>query len=241
MLTMCSAGAGIDDRVENDLTTKARIRDGAIDLFGRTGFAATTVRAIAAGVGVSPALLLHHFGSKEGLRQACDDHVLAWYAAAVAAIAEDDSAGTVIGMLDKRPEMMPLAGYVRRALIDGGPSAGRIFDAVVTDTEGYLQRSVAGGRIRRTDDEHGRALLMVVTSLGSHLLAEHLAPPGTPADQLLAAVSDRLMLPGIELYTFGLFTGTEYLDAYLRYAAEPAEPAGPAVSTPSAERTADPT
>lgn len=216
---------GGDDRARDDLTTKAKIRDGAIAAFGRSGFAATTVRSIATDVGVSPALLLHHFGSKEGLRLACDDHVLDWYAAVVSAIAEDDSAGTVIGMLDRRPEMLPIAAYVRRALVDRGPSAGRIFDAVVADTESYLRRSVASGRVRPTDDEHGRALLMAVSSLGSHLLAEHLAPAGTPDEQLLAAVSDRLMLPGLELYTFGLFTGTEYLDAYRRYSTQPG--AGP--------------
>lgn len=223
---MRSAERSRDDRAEG-LTAKARIRDGAIALLGRSGFAATTVRSIAAEVGVSPALLLHHFGSKDGLRQACDDHVLAWYAEAVAEIAEDDSAGTVIGMLDRRPEMMPMAAYVRRALVDGGPSAGRIFDAVVADTESYLQRSVAAGHIRPTDDERGRALLMVVTSLGSQLLADHVAPPGTPPDEVLASVSDRLMLPGLELYTFGLFTGTDYLDAYRQYAQRTGSRAAP--------------
>ena len=227
---MRSADAGADERAGDEITAKARIRDVAIALFGSFGFTATTVRSIAAEVGVSPALLLHHFGSKEGLRQACDDHVLDRYAAAVAAIADDDSAGTVIGMLDQRPELMPIATYVRRALIDGGPSAGRIFAAVVADTESYLRRSVVSGRVRPTDDEHGRALLMVVNSLGSQLLAEHLAPPGTPTDQLLAAVSDRLMLPGLELYTFGLFTDTDYLDAYRRYSNHPG-PTGPRTST----------
>ncbi len=217
MLIMRSMASA--DRSVDDLTTKARIRDAAVELFGRFGFGATSVRSIAAEVGVSPALLLHHFTSKDGLRQACDDHVLDWYAAAVAEIAGDDSAGTVIGMLDRRPEMFPLAAYVRRALIDGGPSAGRIFRAVVADTQSYLDRSVATGRVRPTDDEHGRALLMVVTSLGSQLLAEHLAPPGTPPELLLSTVSDRLMEPGLELYTYGLFTGPEYLDAYHAYAA----------------------
>jgi hypothetical protein len=57
----------------------------------------------------------------------------------------------------------------------------------------------------------------VATSLGSQLLAEHVAPPGTPPDEVLASVSDRLMLSGLDLYTFGLFTGTEYLDEYRRY------------------------
>jgi TetR/AcrR family transcriptional regulator, regulator of cefoperazone and chloramphenicol sensitivity len=198
----------------DDLTTKARIRDVAIELIGRSGFASTTVRAIAAEVGVSPGLLLHHFGSKEGLRQACDDFVLATYADRVDEIARDDSPATVISMIDRSPELMSLAAYIRRSLVDGGPFAVRIFDALVAETELYLERSVASGRVRPTDDEHGRALLMVVTSLGSQLLAEYLTPPRTPPDQVIPQASDRLMLAGLELYTHGLFADSQYLDAY---------------------------
>ena len=198
----------------DDLTTKARIRDAAIDLIGRSGFAATTVRAIATEVGVSPALLLHHFGSKDGLRQACDDFVLATYAERVDEIAQDDSPATVISMIDRAPELMSLAAYIRRSLTDGGSFARRIFDTLVADTEVYLERSVATGRIRPTGDEHGRALLMVITSLGSQLLAEYLSPPGTAPDRVIPEASDRLMLAGLELYTHGLFADSQYLDAY---------------------------
>ena len=35
------------------------------------------MRAIAEAAGVSPALIIHHFGSKEGLRKACDDYIAA--------------------------------------------------------------------------------------------------------------------------------------------------------------------
>ena len=35
------------------------------------------IRAIAADAGVSPGLVVHHFGSKDGLREACDRHVVA--------------------------------------------------------------------------------------------------------------------------------------------------------------------
>ena len=58
-----------------DLTTRARIRDTAIGVFGSQGFTAG-VRSIATAAGVSPGLLNHHFGSKDGLRTACDEHVL---------------------------------------------------------------------------------------------------------------------------------------------------------------------
>ena len=216
---MRSAPEASGESPAEDRTTKARIRGTAIEMFGRSGFAATSVRSIAAEVGVSAALLLHHFSSKEGLRQACDEYVLGWYAAQVAEIAQDDSAGTVIGMLDRRPEMTSLVAYIRRALVDGGPRARRIFDAVVADTEAYLRRSVETGRIRPTADEHGRALVLVVTSLGAQLLAEHIAAPGSDERSVVMAVSDRLMLTGLELYTHGLFTTSEYLDAYRRYTA----------------------
>ncbi len=198
----------------DDLTTKARIRDAAIVMIGRSGFAATTVRAIAAEVGVSPALLLHHFGSKDGLRQVCDDFVLAAYARRVDEIAQDDSPTTVIGMIDRSPELTSLSSYIRRSLTAGGGFARRVFDTLVADTETYLERSVASGRVRPTGDEHGRALLIVITSLGSQLLAEYLVPPHTPDDQLISAAADRLMLAGLELFTHGMYADSEYLDAY---------------------------
>jgi TetR/AcrR family transcriptional regulator, regulator of cefoperazone and chloramphenicol sensitivity len=62
--------------VVQDLTTQARIRDAAIERLPKDRFAGTTVRAVAADAGVSPALVLHHFGSKEGLHRACDEYVV---------------------------------------------------------------------------------------------------------------------------------------------------------------------
>ena len=57
-----------------DLTAAARIRDAAIEQFAQHGFA-VGLRTIAEAAGVSAALVIHHFGSKEGLRKACDDYV----------------------------------------------------------------------------------------------------------------------------------------------------------------------
>ena len=60
----------------DDLTARARIRDAALRQFGEQGFERTTIRGIAATAGVSPALVRHHFGSKDALRDAVDEHVL---------------------------------------------------------------------------------------------------------------------------------------------------------------------
>jgi AcrR family transcriptional regulator len=47
--------------------TRAEILDAARTRFAETGYTATTLRAIARDAGVDPALVLHHFGSKEAL------------------------------------------------------------------------------------------------------------------------------------------------------------------------------
>src|SRR5690625_716784 len=62
-------------RANPDLTAPACIRSAVISLFGRHGYADTSVRAIASEAGVSPGLVIHHFGSKDQLKQACDEYV----------------------------------------------------------------------------------------------------------------------------------------------------------------------
>ena len=54
---------------------RARTRDEALRLFSKHGADAVTVRHIMAAAGVSPALAIRHYGSKDGLREAVDDHV----------------------------------------------------------------------------------------------------------------------------------------------------------------------
>ena len=47
--------------------TREKILAAARSHFGEAGFEATTIRGIAAGAGVDPALVPHYFGSKEGV------------------------------------------------------------------------------------------------------------------------------------------------------------------------------
>lgn len=49
------------------VSTKQRIFAAASELFSERGYAATSVRDIAAGAGIDPALVIRHFGSKENL------------------------------------------------------------------------------------------------------------------------------------------------------------------------------
>lgn len=59
----------------SDQTREALIH-AALDLFGRKGFDATSTREIAARARANIGSIAYHFGSKEGLRDACARHVV---------------------------------------------------------------------------------------------------------------------------------------------------------------------
>ncbi|SNQ50077.1 conserved hypothetical protein [Frankia canadensis] len=60
-------------RSERRALTRAAILDASRELFRENGYQGTTIRAIARQVGVDPALVIHHFGTKEALFQAASE------------------------------------------------------------------------------------------------------------------------------------------------------------------------
>jgi TetR/AcrR family transcriptional regulator, regulator of cefoperazone and chloramphenicol sensitivity len=186
----------------DDLTTRARIRDVALDRFGRDGFAATGVRAIATEAGVSPGLVLHHFGSKEGLRQECDEYVARTIREIKQAQAADPMA-SMDGWTAKVHELDWLRSYLSRALTDGSDLAFRLFAELSTDAESYLAQWEQHGLIRPSEDPVGRAAYLTATSLGMlvlrPLLARHLGVPDGP--EVLVHLSRSAM----DMYARGLF------------------------------------
>ena len=54
-------------RDERRRRTEATILEAARELFAADGFERTTIRGVAARAGIDPALVMQHFGSKEGL------------------------------------------------------------------------------------------------------------------------------------------------------------------------------
>lgn len=195
----------------SDLTTRARIRDTAIELIGENGFARVTVRQVAAAVGVSPGLVIHHFRSKEGLRDACDAHVLAILSESIAGLTGRGPAGAIAEMA-RAGDYVPSVRYITRTLVDGGPAAQHMFDKAADDVERWLRESVADGSVHPTTDERARAKLLICISLGLQIMLPYLVPGAEPGSEQQAML-DLVAGPAIELYTHGLFTGTEYFDA----------------------------
>ncbi|WP_400993399.1 TetR family transcriptional regulator [Agromyces sp. GXQ0307] len=195
-----------------DATTAARIRDAAIARFGAHGYAGTSLREVAADVGVSAALVIHHFGSKEGLRRACDDWIVHELIGEKDRLGESSVAATIREWLDDPARFRTSIAYFATMLSDGSPGADRLFDLLLAETSSMLERGVADGSMNGSSDPELRAVLITAYGLAPLLLRGQLARVlGAPLDS--PAVVRRMTLPTLEFYTEGLYADTRLLDA----------------------------
>jgi AcrR family transcriptional regulator len=213
VLNMRSAAA--DDR-----TARARIRDAGVRTFGTAGFDAP-LRAVAAEAGVSAGLVMHHFGSKDGLRAACDEHVLRVIREAETDAFTRSGPGALLAQLAELDQYAPLVGYLVQALLSGGDLAATLLTRLTEDAESYLAEAVAAGRMRPSRDPAARAAYLVDVGVGA-VLAFVRRHPTADGDSraLLRAYAEANSLPALELYTEGLLTDAGLLQEYLQYRAE---------------------
>jgi AcrR family transcriptional regulator len=158
----------------DDRTAKARIRDAAIARFAADGVAATSVRAIATDAGVSPGLVIHHFGSKDALRVECDTHVAAIIRAQKRAVMAAGPGIDPLAALRAQNDGPPLLQYLARTLVDGSPHVRDLVDEMVDDAAAYMSEGVKSGVLRPTAYPYERAAVLTVWSLGALVLHEHI-------------------------------------------------------------------
>lgn len=137
----------------------------AMGRFARDGFA-TPLRAIAEDAGVSAPLIVHHFGSKQGLRDAVDDHVLALVDEKLRRF-ETGGFAAAASLVLPLYEQGDLPRYLRRALAEGGPASRRLLESFVTTTEKALAHLGLA-------DPRMTAGLLVTHSLGAILMADEI-------------------------------------------------------------------
>lgn len=152
-----------------------RILLAAMRMFAEAGFDGASIRRIAETADVSPALVMHHYGSKEGLRTACDEY---------ARSATQQSLGRIVSLMaGSQPateavldEPAPtLLAYVARAVVDGTPAGDRLMDDVVSAVLAVQDQSIATGVMADTDDRVMRAVLLTLYDLAPVILARHVA------------------------------------------------------------------
>lgn len=197
-----------------DLTAAARIRDAAIAQFGAHGFA-VGLRTIAEAAGVSAALVVHHFGSKDGLLRACDDYVAeAIRDSKSEAIRSHDPAGW-LAQLSEIESYAPLMAYLVRSMQSGTELSKALWRKMIANAEDYLDEGVRAGTLKPSRDPKARAKYLAITGGGGFLLYLQMHENPTDLAAVLRDYSADMVLPALEVYTDGLMADRSMYDAFL--------------------------
>ncbi|MCB5273493.1 HTH-type transcriptional repressor [Arthrobacter sp. SO5] len=180
---------------ESDLSARGRIVAAALGLFAAGGFRATTVRAIAAEAGVSAGLVVHHFGSKEGLRRECDERVLRF----IVEKGESDAPAEVLAGAAN-----PFGPYLARMLYETGSSTDALFDALLATARDAVELGIKSGTMRKSDDVDAQAAALVTLGVAPFFLAHQLAR--WAGGDALGGIS-RIAEPIADIYARGLLLG----------------------------------
>lgn len=193
---------------------RAVIRDEALRLFAAHGPDAVTVRQIATAAGVSPGLVIHHFGSKARLREVVDQHVLATFEVMFGELTgeggHDLLGSAAVGSLTELmaahlPPESSIPGYLRHLLLTD-TEAGRVLFRRLFDFSHLALTALAQeGLASAGQDPQARAVLLLAQDLAVFLLRDRMADV-LGADPLSRDGMARWASEALAIYRNGLLT-----------------------------------
>jgi TetR/AcrR family transcriptional regulator len=142
------------------METRERILDAALASFAGRGYEATSLDALAAGLGVRKQTILYHFGTKDALLDSVIDRSAADLADALERALAKAGPGfqrvealvkTTFRLAARRPELLGLLREVSRL---GPPATTRLMDALdplIERARAFLEAEMDAGNMRRQD------------------------------------------------------------------------------------------
>jgi AcrR family transcriptional regulator len=198
----------------DDRTGIARIRDAAIEQYGQHGFN-VGLRTIAESAGVSAALVIHHFGSKDGLRKACDDYIAEQIRQAKSESLQTSDPATWFAQMAEIESYAPMMAYLVRSMQSGSELAKSFWRRMIADAEQYMEEGVRAGTIKPSRDPAARAKYMGLSSGGGFLLYLQMHDNPTDLRAVLRDYGEEMVLPALEMFTEGLMADSTMYDAFL--------------------------
>ena len=178
-------------RAQQAQAMRQKISEEALRLFAKQGFAGTSIQAVADSVGISKQALMHHFPSKQRLREAAFDRMQSRVADLVPrlllALAGGDDRldlvlDEVICILAKERHW---ARFILRDLLDAereAPDFGPSATAWVSVAADYIRRGQADGTIRPDVDPEA-----AIPSIGLLVVSTFATLDQRPSPQLPAS------------------------------------------------------
>ncbi|HEX4702077.1 MAG TPA: TetR/AcrR family transcriptional regulator, partial [Pseudonocardiaceae bacterium] len=133
---------------------------------------------------VSPALVVHHFGTKDGLLAAVDQHVIGLFDTLLGemtgehapSLTDPQAAGSLAEAVARQlPPDSPVPAYLRRLLLSGGDTGRALFRRLYEVGRAALDAMAAAGMATPGLDPDVRAAFLTANDLAVFLLHDHLA------------------------------------------------------------------
>jgi AcrR family transcriptional regulator len=198
----------------NDRTAVSRIRDAAIDQWAQQGFT-VGLRSIAEAAGVSAALVIHHFGSKDGLHKACDEFIAEEFRKAKSESLQTSDPTSWLAQMAEIESYTPMMAYLVRSMQSGSELAKSFWRLMIDNAEQYLEDGVRSGMLKPSRDPRARARFLAMASGGGFLLYLQMHDDPTDLRAVLRDYGEEMVLPALELYTQGLMTDSTMYDAFV--------------------------
>jgi len=132
------------------------IVEAALRLFGEDGIRATSLRDVAKAAGVSPALVVHHFGGKDGLVAAVDRAALLKFGTAYNSGGPSEGSGLLRRRAEQTAQVMrerpDICAYLGRALVEGTPGSAELFRLMIEAGGAEIEALVEKGALRNDAD-----------------------------------------------------------------------------------------
>jgi AcrR family transcriptional regulator len=159
---------------------KLRLIKVAMRMFADKGYDGITVRDISAAAEVSVGLINHHFGSKEGLREAVDKYFIEQFEEVLfeeRPVPTSEAEGLAQSVeftenwINRHIDDWDLTkAYMRRALLEGSDWGAGLFERFYNVVRTSVDRMDADGKIRPDVDRLWLPLLVMYLELGTLLL-----------------------------------------------------------------------
>jgi AcrR family transcriptional regulator len=185
-------------------TGRESIIRAAFRAFGEGGIESTSLREVARAAGVSPALVVHHFGGKEGLVAATDEAAVRVFGEAYRSGGESlrARAAQTARVMAEAPEV---CAYLGRALVEGTAGSAQLFRLMIEGGREEIDALAAAGALRPDADRTWATLqhfFLIWAPLAFMPLLD-----GVLGEELLApAQLDRWVEANVELLEKGLYS-----------------------------------
>ena len=188
------------------IDSKEHLIEVAVNVLAREGFAGSSLRMIAVEAGVSPALLVHHFGSRQGLIEEAINKTLGeWLDAKDVLTAEG-----LTEALKQWPEVaedgQTKLQFFKQLMVAGGKPAQHLFERMVFEAKSRLEVFQNQGLMKPMSDVESAAVLMASYALAPLLMGEQIKKV-LGGDFFDPKVSERLALSSVELFGLSLPAG----------------------------------